>query len=173
MSKQEFSREKDQGALLTFLPAQHRAPVRADRHHRVTAPQPSLPETLAYFLSCGNVSPAPQQLPSSSSWHRWELVPSSTGQNPVFQSGHPGPSLPCPALAHLSSFLSLAFCHRLQPFPDATPSHASTGQEAAQFRGKRSSLKVDRLRWYSIFAVLCNLGQVTQSTHASVSPSLK
>lgn len=49
MSKQEFSGEKKQEALLTFLPTQHGAPVRADCRQPASAPQRSLPKTLTYF----------------------------------------------------------------------------------------------------------------------------
>ena len=44
MLKQEFSGEKEREVLLTFLPTQHGAAVRADCHHRAPAPPRSLPK---------------------------------------------------------------------------------------------------------------------------------
>lgn len=50
VSKQESSGEKEQEALLTFLPTQHGVPVRADCRHRASAPQRSSKDTDLLFV---------------------------------------------------------------------------------------------------------------------------
>lgn len=50
MSKQESSGEKEQEALLTFLPTQHGVPVRADCRHRASALQRSSKDTDLLFV---------------------------------------------------------------------------------------------------------------------------